>query len=187
MSACSIGPRFSTASLRPVASIPAPFCVTRLAEDEAQRSPRRPGVAPGHSGRQRSAAPAGQLLYDLSGGRAPLGQQRQEVVDTSAASSTTRLPSAHSARWSRAAAVSSAASSISLRPAAGEPPAARHPRRGRLKTGAGVGVADGSGRGCPISGRASPSQPAARLARARVLPLVRPCAMDPRFVYDSPL
>ena len=28
-----------------------------------------------------SAAPAGQLLDDFSGGRAPFGQQRQEVVD----------------------------------------------------------------------------------------------------------
>ena len=33
------------------------------------------------SRRQRSVAPAGQLLDDFSGGRAPFGQQRQEVVD----------------------------------------------------------------------------------------------------------
>ena len=54
------------------------------------------------------------------------------------------------------------------------------------EAGAGVGVADGSGGGrfyqqsvaVAVYGQAS---------QGEVLPLVRPWAIDPRFVYDSPL
>ena len=130
------------------------------------------------------------------------------MVDTSAASSTTRLPSAHSARWSRAAAVSSAASSISLRPAAGEPPAASRAvqepgspdsiragdgapegfevgealRPGGIagggEAGAGVGVADGYGGGCFYKQSVAVAV-YGQASQGEVLPLVSPLRHRP--------
>ena len=166
--------------------------------------------------RAASAPPAGQLLYDLSGGRAPFGQQHQEVVDdigrlfddpvpfcspglvvegggnqlggffdqfaSGGGGAPGGQPGGVGTRVPRLDPVGDGAPEgfevgEALRPGA---------FAGGGEAGAGVGVADGSGGGCFYQ-QSVAAAVYGQAGQGEVLPLVHPCAIDPRFVYDSPL